>query len=353
MQPEGQAAAPHESPAAASATTPTCDHCGFALANVPPGGFCPQCGQAAAAATHLDDQGFLAEDVPCRQCGYDLRGLRHDGNCPECGLPVERSVHSNLVRYSDPAWIRKLRLGTILIYAGFALSIILGIALAITTATFTTPTGIPPRTAELTVNLASLGIFLTGGLMTLIGAWFLTTPDPSGIGEEDYGRPRNVARVLLLVSGLSFPISSAIQLLDVTGFVIIAWGLLSMLIAIAGYVALLIYISRFTRRLPDTKLGKTAQSLWKWVIGAGVAYAILMGVFLAMLTATILGGGGGAGPGPVFMVSGCGLGIVSILGILLFFRFIRVLVRLRQRLGEQLQHAAQLSHNADATPSEG
>jgi hypothetical protein len=345
MQPEGQAAAPNT-------TAPACDHCGFALANVPPGGFCPQCGHAVTAAAHLDDQGFLTEDVPCRQCGYDLRGLRHDGNCPECGLPVERSVHSNLVRYSDPAWIRKLRLGTILVYAGFAISILLGIALAVTVSVLGTPGGIGPRTVELIGNLASLAIFLTGGVMILVGNWFLTTPDPSGIGEDDYGRPRLVARILLVISGLSFPVSSAIQLLDVTGIATIVWGVLTTLIAVSGYVALLIYISRFTRRLPDTKLGKAARSVWKWIIGVTASYAVLMTVFATIVATAIFAGPGAGGPGPVFMTSSCGLVIVMLLGVLLFFRFIRILVRLRQRLGEQLKLAAQLSHDANATAHE-
>ncbi len=54
-------------------------------------------------------------DRPCARCGYNLRGLKPDGHCPECGSSLAQSLQGNFLRFSDPVWLDKLRLGTTLI----------------------------------------------------------------------------------------------------------------------------------------------------------------------------------------------------------------------------------------------
>ena len=54
---------------------------------------------------------LTSEDVPCLNCGYNLRGLEEDGQCPECGVPIERSLHGNLLIYSSPEYVSSLHRG--------------------------------------------------------------------------------------------------------------------------------------------------------------------------------------------------------------------------------------------------
>lgn len=66
----------------------------------------------------------LATDTPCTSCGYNLRGLRHDQACPECGAEVWRSCQGDLLRFADPEWLKRLRLGVWLLLASLAFSVV-------------------------------------------------------------------------------------------------------------------------------------------------------------------------------------------------------------------------------------
>jgi hypothetical protein len=66
----------------------------------------------------LDAAGVVVSDIPCRKCGYNLRGLHIDGRCRECGRAVGLSVQGDLLRFSDPGWLRKLQRGARLIIWG-------------------------------------------------------------------------------------------------------------------------------------------------------------------------------------------------------------------------------------------
>ncbi len=81
----------------------------------------------APPATTVDTKGrhVLAVDVPCIQCGYNLRGLDRETVCPECGGTVERSLHGRWLRFADPRWLNRLRIGASLLWVStlFLLSI--------------------------------------------------------------------------------------------------------------------------------------------------------------------------------------------------------------------------------------
>src|ERR1051325_11587020 len=70
---------------------------------------------------------MLNADVGCRKCSYNLRGLHIDGRCPECGAAIELSVHGDLLRFSDPAWLDLIGAGLNWIMAGVAIGIMAGI----------------------------------------------------------------------------------------------------------------------------------------------------------------------------------------------------------------------------------
>src|SRR4051812_25869253 len=54
---------------------------------------------------------WLTADQPCRRCGVNLRGQQLNGRCPQCGTPVGVSLYGDLLSYSDPGWLAKVRTG--------------------------------------------------------------------------------------------------------------------------------------------------------------------------------------------------------------------------------------------------
>ncbi len=78
----------------------------------------------APPVTTVDDEGrhVLAVDVPCIQCGYNMRGLDRETVCPECGGAVERSLHGRQLRFAEPRWLSRLRVGTLLWILGSLLT---------------------------------------------------------------------------------------------------------------------------------------------------------------------------------------------------------------------------------------
>jgi hypothetical protein len=58
----------------------------------------------------------IATDLPCVSCGYNLRGLDPSGRCPECATPIADSMRGDLLRFSNPEWLRKVRWGSRILY---------------------------------------------------------------------------------------------------------------------------------------------------------------------------------------------------------------------------------------------
>src|SRR5688572_4870184 len=117
---------------------------------------------AVGSAPPVDQNGLVTADVPCRGCSYNLRGLSLGGRCPECGFPVGQSIHGNLLRYCEPAWVDRLARGVNLILWGILVWIVATIAGGVLGAT------VHPWFED-------IGLLL-GGLVGLAGAWLLTTP---------------------------------------------------------------------------------------------------------------------------------------------------------------------------------
>ncbi len=76
----------------------------------------------------IDGLTAIEEDIPCRQCSYNLRGIDCTGRCPECGAPAELSIHGDLLRHSDPAWLRKLARGVRIMLLAMALILVVTVA---------------------------------------------------------------------------------------------------------------------------------------------------------------------------------------------------------------------------------
>ena len=129
----------------------------------------------------------IARGTPCRTCGYNLRGLDGSARCPECGRAAAESPADDSLRFADPAWLRTVAGGCRLAVwatAVAAVAILGGIVLN-------------------AVRPALYALGAAAAVTRAFAAWRLTTPDPSGLGESDYGIARRMARVLLLVAGFA------------------------------------------------------------------------------------------------------------------------------------------------------
>ena len=283
----------------------------------------------------VDAAGLVAADVPCRRCSYNLKGLSPAGRCPECGAPVGVAVHGDLLRYGDPQWLRGLSKGAALAFWGVFVSGAVTVAGGIV--------------AAMTVPLVAPLADLAGGLMYLYGAWLLTEPDPSGLGEDKYGRARQVIRVALLV-GL---VDSAIGAVHATAApppeVAVALHSASFVTALAdlvGELAMLRYLERLALRIPDGGLSRTARVVF-WGYGISLAVMVVMGGIVAVVGFSTGSFGAGA-PAPrsavlgVLAGAGCLAGAAGLAWAGFAIAFLVLLFQLKRAFAQQAELAAEV-----------
>jgi hypothetical protein len=298
----------------------------------------------------LDSDGLVASDVPCRRCSYNLRSLNVAARCPECNAPVGVSIHGQLLRYGDPGWVRDLGRGAGLMFWGILASVVLGLLAALLNLAF------GPYVGQT--------VALLGSLIQLYGVWLLTAPDPSGIGEDEYGTARKVIRVALVV-GL---VANVIQIFNgsasaVTAnssrltFVLVVVTVGGGLVGLVGQFAMLRYLEKLTLRIPDDKLSRRARVLF-WGYGCSLAAMVLVGSAGAMVAvyasrATAPGASGGAvtfGAGTIGVVAAASIFAFAALVSMLVFGivFLILLHRLQQVFAEQARFADYLWGKGEA-----
>lgn len=282
-------------------------------------------------------EGTVDGDFPCRKCAYNLRGLPKNGLCPECGTPVEISIGTDLLRYSDPTYLLSMRRGIHLIFAGVVGLIVIGILRIFMF-----------RTAG-TMYIGSL-LQLAGSGLMIAGSWLLTNPDPSGIGESRYGTIRKLIRVCLIIGVSDDIIQTALSLAMLPTSAVYGLQFVAMLAQAAtlvGELALLEYLSRLAARLPDLAMQIKSKSLMK---GIGICNGILIA---SVLPLRFLGGSMGAGVAFV----GCFMLIVGLFLLVLYIRFLGLLAEFAGRLkliaeqSQQLWAAAKLNAQPDGAPT--
>ncbi len=241
---------------------------------------------APAGSDILDATGTLIADVACRRCGYNLRGLHEHGRCPECSTPVGLSTYGDLLRYADPAWVEKLALGMSVILWGIVLGFVGGCLSRLAGTSGGTD-------AAAVRNLIAAG----GQFVGIIGAWILTSPDPSGIGEDRCVNARRVVRI-----GLIFGLCSRLLWIIYPGVPTVSLIIVATifdLVAAIGTYAQYLYIEKLAERVPDRNLVGLAEFLrWGYSI-AIVGLALLGGIAAVWYLNQPAAGGAAPGSGVV------------------------------------------------------
>ena len=188
-------------------------------------------------------------DLACRGCRYNLRLAEVDGRCPECGMAVGLSMVGDFLRYADPAWVDKLRWGTLCMLWAAAVTAFVAVLAAL---------------AELSSRTGLAAFELLTTASRLVGGWLLTTPDPSGLGEHWRGALRWIIRGVLVLgvvvqgSLLVHPDFSSSPVC--TRRLDRDHGVAEALVVI-GTVGTLRYLRRLGKRLPDNNLIAQAGTL--------------------------------------------------------------------------------------------
>jgi hypothetical protein len=266
----------------------------------------------------LDGEGRIAADVSCRHCSYSLRGLRLDVVCPECGTAVRWSIFGDRLLYADPTWARRLANGALWVLIATFVSIIAGIGGGVLDAILGT------------TSMSYVGSLL-GALISLVGTWLITTPEPGRAEDSPIWNVRAVVRILAFVAVFDSVVTFFIfmpGLPKAVNLMSTAVSSVCQLLGVAGAVLFHLLLYRLAVRIPNASLAhQTRIVMW----GLGITYT------LAAITATItmfmfVSGGGAmmAQPGPpVLMVAmaiiGCpaaiGFAVFGIWSIVLLFRY--------------------------------
>ncbi len=271
-----------------------------------------------ASSNQLQPGQVLENDVKCTRCGYNLRGLSVDKLCPECGTPIERSTHGNFLRFADPAWLDKLRLGTVVMVWNLLIILVLGVG-----AVLLTLAGLPETV-----------VILLGLLANSLGLWamfLVTTPEPAIAFEEDPITLRKLVRTSAVLDFVGNVFGQTARGAGLSTAVLVGAGFLQ-LTGLVAQVGFFIYFRRFALRIPGRKLaGETTTVMWGFAITMGLA--TVFGVIAAFATGgvAVLTGGAAGGPttlGPVAGVAvvfacigGVGLLIFGIWYVVLLFRY--------------------------------
>jgi len=239
-----------------------------------------------------------------------------------------------LISFSDPEWIGRLLRGVrfVLFYT------LVTIAL---TSLYMVMLLVHHQVAVMVVRLVQLG----GYFIYVYGTWYMTMPDPGGLGEEAYGRSRKIVRIALAASAIS-------QLLNLAQT---AWNFLPEVelaarivrtvcsfIVLVGTLAMLDYLSKLAARIPDEFLIRRARFL---KLAIGIPYAALLVIILAIEFFVK------SRTKPMMTTFGCSLLLIIILLLIFGTQFLLMLARFVKQLITQLKVARENWRGSGSVPN--
>lgn len=252
----------------------------------------------SARTVAIAPDGAVAEDLACRKCGYNLRGLQPDSICPECATPVGRSIRGDYLRFADPDWVETMANGMNWIVTGLFVSIALGCAGAGTVGAIAAASGTGVTQSEVTMLILS-GAGLMGALISLVGYWKVTTPDPSGLVNEEGLNALKLVRIAWATNVFIGPLQHLWERL--LGEVALLPIGLNGILGLVGTVALFIYARRLALRIPNHSLAKQTR-----IVMWGMAATLLVAFCVAVLGGMVAAMAARAGPPGAAGVAGLG-----------------------------------------------
>ena len=275
------------------------------------------------SAEPRDAMGNLTSDCSCRKCGYNLRGVNIARNCPECGTAVVFSLRGEMLRQSDPEWLRLLHRGAVIILITDGLWVLHDLL---------------HRNYYMSYYDSAWATIIdyllhATYIFSAIGIWMLTARDPSGTGEFNYGKFRTWARIgaiALVLDTIPWMLDDNYWLFHVSGAAIKIISFITTGVIYAGTVLRMLYLSRLCERIPNGRLRRHFLYL-SWAFGVNAGLLILSGVALFM----------------IFAGSTKGVPILKLLSLPSFFCFIPIPMAIKvahiivlNRLRKWLKHIA-------------
>lgn len=208
------------------------------------------------------DQG--ASVAICRACGYNLLGLDLDNVCPECGKSVRWSIDMLLVN-ADPAWVRRLGRGALLLVVALGMLGVSPFLLVFTAGALGAVSGSADVWALKFVGCTAGVLYLIAqGVVVVMAMIELTAAEP----DSSATRASELARRCMIGVALCAPLSGVLFSIGVMwhdmhpgqglDFTPVLWICASFGVAAIGGVLLLIsvaacclHMSRLAVRIPD------------------------------------------------------------------------------------------------------
>lgn len=248
------------------------------------------------------DGNLIRSDVPCVACGYLLRGLASDQACPECGTAVLKSTGERSILLADASYLGSIRLGLVLVVLGFiADAVWLG---AIPLLFSQIGSSLIPTFKDAWVLV--LVIDAVGSVLSLVGWWLVTSPDPSI--AHDVKRPWVMRAmrwlvVMLAVIAIAGFVGQMVPALANTSLGALAGNLqigpatvfsplfvavlvvrgLAAIAKVVRFVLSFYVIAQLAKEIPDAVFARKARrGLWRVVLWAALGSVIVVGPLVAI-----------------------------------------------------------------------
>ena len=306
---------------------------------------------AAGAPDHirLDAEGRIDDDLPCIDCGYNLRTCPPDGSCPECGGAVLQSMRY-LLRFADPAWLRRLGWGTVWVIAGMCWGFLweawmflgwffvwpfwsgrlLSVALmawgvvilirririkilrdvALVGTVLVVVIGFPWLAALVTC----LSPWHVGGILALVGWWLLTTPEPGRREITGKINARKAARIVMTAALVGSMVYWPVFARHGSSPTVQAFETPIAVVHVLAVIVAFRYLARLAERMPRPRLAKQAAAIG-WCLAVSAALAYLGGmIYRVGFAPGSAGATPSASPAALETVLTWGTGLVGIVG---------------------------------------